>query len=254
MSLLIYYLNHLHTWALSDSAPPDHRRRFLKPLFPKFFSQFLDFSPLMSNTCSYIIKGPCVFSVWPIWAFINNSKHRNLEFLLLIPLEKNHFLTSSCFSRHISDIMWHLCKQPECDITPRWVLGNCFVYQPYLQDRAALPLLTLGQYFFFFVVIVKNVTIVCHLTHTWLAQWLFLLSTCSWCVVSALAPLSCGSRRIIQVDAARAVTVLDFVLPRWSSNKYRGLAVNRTTPPVKKNYVVALVQMHGLLLQRVCFI
>ncbi len=31
---------------------------------------------------------------------------------------------------------------------------------------------------------------------------LSLLSTCSWCVVSALAPLSCGSRRIIQVDAA----------------------------------------------------
>ncbi len=29
----------------------------------------------------------------------------------------------------------------------------------------------------------------------------------------------------------RAVTVLDFSLPRWSSNKYRGLAVNRTTPP-----------------------
>ncbi len=35
-------------------------------------------------------------------------------------------------------------------------------------------------------------------------DWLYdsLLSTCSWCVVSALAPLSCGSRRIIQVDAA----------------------------------------------------
>ncbi len=31
---------------------------------------------------------------------------------------------------------------------------------------------------------------------------LSLLSICSWCVVSALAPLSCGSRRIIQVDAA----------------------------------------------------
>ncbi len=29
----------------------------------------------------------------------------------------------------------------------------------------------------------------------------------------------------------RAVTVLDFLLPRWSSNKYRGFAVNRTTPP-----------------------
>ncbi len=34
----------------------------------------------------------------------------------------------------------------------------------------------------------------------WLS--LSLLSICSWCVVSALAPLSCGSRRIIQVDAA----------------------------------------------------
>ncbi len=37
---------------------------------------------------------------------------------------------------------------------------------------------------------------------TWLALWLSLLSTCSWCVVSVLAPLSCGSRSIIQVDAA----------------------------------------------------
>ncbi len=35
-----------------------------------------------------------------------------------------------------------------------------------------------------------------------LSVQLSLLSTCSWCVVSALAPLSCGSRRIIQVDAA----------------------------------------------------
>ncbi len=34
----------------------------------------------------------------------------------------------------------------------------------------------------------------------------------------------------------RAVTVLDFSLPRWCSNKYRGLAVNRTTPPSKKNW------------------
>ncbi len=35
-------------------------------------------------------------------------------------------------------------------------------------------------------------------------DWLYLslLSTCSWCVVSALVPLSCGCRRIIQVDAA----------------------------------------------------
>ncbi len=35
-------------------------------------------------------------------------------------------------------------------------------------------------------------------------DWLYLslLSTCSWCVVSALAPLYCGCHRIIQVDAA----------------------------------------------------
>ncbi len=34
------------------------------------------------------------------------------------------------------------------------------------------------------------------------------------------------------------MTVLDFSLPRWCSNKYRGLAVNRTTPPPpsKKNW------------------
>ncbi len=51
----------------------------------------------------------------------------------------------------------------------------------------------------------------------------------------------------------RAVTVLDFVLPRWSSNKYRGYAVNRTTTPPPSTIffdMVALVQMHGLLLLR----
>ncbi len=31
---------------------------------------------------------------------------------------------------------------------------------------------------------------------------------------------------------ARAVTVWDFLLPRWSSNKYRGLAVNRRNPQI----------------------
>ncbi len=63
----------------------------------------------MNNTFSYMIKSPCVFSVWSIWAFINNAKHRHLEFLLLIPMEKNHFLPSSCISHHSNDIM---CKQP----------------------------------------------------------------------------------------------------------------------------------------------
>ncbi len=40
------------------------------------------------------------------------------------------------------------------------------------------------------------------LMSTWLALWLSLLSTCSQCVVSTLAPLCRGCRRIIQVDAA----------------------------------------------------
>ncbi len=63
--------------------------------------------------------------------------------------------------------------------------------------------------------------------------------------------------RVLNAVVTRAVTVLDFVLPRWSSNKYRGYAVNRTTPPppppppVQFFFdMVALVQMHGLLLLR----
>ncbi len=42
----------------------------------------------MNNTFSYTMKAPCVFSVWPIWAFIISAKTRHLEFLLLIPMEK----------------------------------------------------------------------------------------------------------------------------------------------------------------------
>ncbi len=41
-----------------------------------------------------------------------------------------------------------------------------------------------------------------YIASTELALCLSLLFTCSWCVVSALAPLSCGSCCIIQVDAA----------------------------------------------------
>ncbi len=92
----------MHTQALSDRLLPTADAG-LQPTFSCFiFSQFLDFSSLMNNTCSYTIKGPCVFSIWPIWAFINNAKHRHLEFLLLIPMEKNHFLPSSCISLIIS--------------------------------------------------------------------------------------------------------------------------------------------------------
>ncbi len=40
---------------------------------------------------------------------------------------------------------------------------------------------------------------------------------------------------------SRAVTVWDFFLPRWISNKYRGLAVNRmNTPPKKKSLMTGL--------------
>ncbi len=53
-----------------------------------------------------------------------------------------------------------------------------------------------------------------------------------WPAVSFTAHIHTEAR-----DArGRAVTVLDFSLPRWSSNKYRGLAVNRTTPPQLKKY------------------
>ncbi len=63
--------------------------------------------PFINNTFSYTIKGPCVFSIWPILTFINNAKHRHLEFLLVIPMEKNHFLPSSC----ISDVIRITCLQ-----------------------------------------------------------------------------------------------------------------------------------------------
>ncbi len=73
-----------------------------------------------------------------------------------------------------------------------------------------------------------------------------------WCSAGASEELRLRLKsHLASPILTRAVTVLDFVLPRWSNNKYRGLAVNRTTPPVKKIDVVALVQMHGLLLQRV---
>ncbi len=51
------------------------------------------------NTFSYTMKAPFLFSR-SIWAFINSAKHRHLEFLLRIPMEKNknHFLPSSCIS------------------------------------------------------------------------------------------------------------------------------------------------------------
>ncbi len=112
LNILILYLilticTHKHYPSPLRSSRP--QTQVYKPPFPVFFSQFVDFPPLMNNTCSYMIKDPCAFSVWSIWAFINNAKHRHLEFLLLIPMEKNNFMPSSCISHHSNDVM---CKQP----------------------------------------------------------------------------------------------------------------------------------------------
>ncbi len=48
------------------SAPPDHRRRFTSHFFLRFSVNFM--TNFMHD------KGPCVFSVWLIWAFISNAK------------------------------------------------------------------------------------------------------------------------------------------------------------------------------------
>ncbi len=75
----------------------------------------------MNNTCSYTIKAPCVFSVWPIWAFINNAKHRHLEFLLLIPME-NFFFTSCPPAAFHTSSESRVCKQP-IEVKWEWILS-----------------------------------------------------------------------------------------------------------------------------------
>ncbi len=66
----------------------------------------------MNNTFSYTMKSPCVFSVWPIWAFINSAKQASWVYANITDSygEKiNHFLPSSCISCHSNDVMH---KQP----------------------------------------------------------------------------------------------------------------------------------------------
>ncbi len=79
INILLYHIlticTHEH-YPIGSSWP---QTQVYEPLFPAFFSQFLDFSLLVNNTFAYMIKGPCVFSVLPIWAFINNAKHRHLD-------------------------------------------------------------------------------------------------------------------------------------------------------------------------------
>ncbi len=92
-----------------------------KPLFSCIFIPY----------AQHIFKAPCVFSIWPIWAFINNAKHRHFEFLLLSPVEKSHVLASSCIS-HVShqnhvikttDSAVCLCLSVPDSWQPRCVLG-----------------------------------------------------------------------------------------------------------------------------------
>ncbi len=79
INILLYHIlticTHEH-YPIGSSWP---QTQVYEPLFPAFFSQFLDFSLLVNNTFAYMIKGPCVFSVLPIWAFINNAKHRHFD-------------------------------------------------------------------------------------------------------------------------------------------------------------------------------
>ncbi len=92
----------------------------------RFSVDFLT-SPLMNNTFSFMMKAPCVFSVWSIWAFINNTKHRHLEFLLLIPMEKN---ITSCppavFRASSESRVCNYCKQPIfCSVTAHAQWKSC---------------------------------------------------------------------------------------------------------------------------------
>ncbi len=80
-----------------------------KPLFPAFFSQFLDFSPYEQHIFVHF-QAPCVFSVWLIWAFINGTKHRDLEFLILIPMEKK--ITSCPPAAFRASSESRVCKRP----------------------------------------------------------------------------------------------------------------------------------------------
>ncbi len=92
------------------------------------------------------------------WAITNGSRKVSG---LTCPFSTPPLTASGC-SRWSPSVAVLQVERTYCDVTPRWVLGNCFVCPPYLQDSDAFPLLSLGQYLIFFVVIVKNVTIVCH--------------------------------------------------------------------------------------------
>ncbi len=101
----------------NDNNPPSiFNKYFTSHFFLRLSVNFLTPPPpLISNTFSYTIKGPCVFSIWPILTFINNAKHRHLESLLVIPMEKNHFLPSSC----ISHLIRITCSPPwELELRP----------------------------------------------------------------------------------------------------------------------------------------
>ncbi len=57
------------------------------------------------------MKAPCVFLIWPIWAFINSAKQASWVYANITDSygEKNHFLPTSCISRNSNEVMY---KQP----------------------------------------------------------------------------------------------------------------------------------------------
>ncbi len=83
--LYLSYINYFHT------RP---QTQVYKPLFPAFYRQFLDFSPyeqhiFVHDKSSFYFLGLADLSI-----FLNNAKHRHLEFLLLISMEKKEI--TSC--------------------------------------------------------------------------------------------------------------------------------------------------------------
>ncbi len=106
---------------------------------------------------------PAGSDLWPVNRCIPSSR-------VTSPKNENLpvFYSPSGHSRCIwlSSFRWirsELYREGEGDVTLRWVLGNCFVYQTaILRGSSCLSTIEFRAIFRFSVVIVENVTIVCH--------------------------------------------------------------------------------------------
>ncbi len=95
--LILTICTHKH-YPIGSSRP---QTQVYKTLFPAFFSQFLDFSLLMNNTCSYTIKGPCVVLHLTDLSIHKQRKPQISWVSAADSYGENHFLPSSCISRVI---------------------------------------------------------------------------------------------------------------------------------------------------------